>query len=152
VGVEADHLVAEPHVDGGEPLHAGAQRSLQAGLVEHVARLPAVALRPVCRREAEEHVALGGHEVHAQHRRGVGEHGLGQPDALEHPHDLVVEVGGAREVVHVEGRLDDDDVEPGLTEQVGQHRPDGAVADDDDVVDRGHHVTAPGRGPAPRCR
>ena len=52
-------------------------------------------------------------------------------------------LGGAGEVVHVEGGLEDDHVEPGLAQQVRQHRAHRPVAHDGDVVHGtlAHHVT-----------
>jgi hypothetical protein len=107
--LEADDLVRQVHHDVGCTIDTGAQRSLEVGLVEH----PAL---PFQRVEAEQGVAVGVDEVHALDRRARRQHVVGHPELVQHPHDLGVQVGGARQVVHGCRRLEHGGAQSGLTE------------------------------------
>ena len=107
-------------------------RPLELRLEEHVVGLPP-GRRRAAGLEAQQQLTVGAEPAVVVDRNHlVGQH-LGQPERLQQPHDLVIEVHRARETVDLGEALEHRHPMPGAAEQRRERLPDRAVADDRDV-------------------
>ena len=110
-----------------------AQHALELRLVETVAGVPGLRPALLRTRPVEQQAAAVADEFHA--RRDVDKRldRFGETDGLHEPHDLVVEVHRARQMV--DGRLpvQHEGLHALQPEKVGEHRADGPAADDGDL-------------------
>jgi hypothetical protein len=138
--LDLGHGVAEVDVDPVEAVEAAEQLAVDERLVEAVLARPAegMDLRVV----VEDDLALRGHEPHDVRRPGQGLDLLGEPDGLDQAERLVVEADRAGIVDEVVTGLEEHRPAAVEAEQVREHEPDGAGADDDDLGL--HDVTAEG--------
>ena len=146
-GLGAEPLEGSAEEDAGmrRALQLGAQRALQAGLVEHVAGGPAGrGERPRHVLEADEDLAVGAPELVARGRPRVPLHLVRDPELLEDAHDLGVEVRGAGERIDLRRLVDGEDLDARVGEERGQRGAHGSQPDDQDLAGAqlGHPATS----------
>ena len=116
----------------GRDARVTVDRPFELGLEEHVVALPA-GRRRTARLEAQEQLTVGAEPAVVVNRNHLLRQHLGEPERLEQPHDLVIEVNRARETVDLAEALEHRHPVPGTAEHCRQRLPHRAVADDRDV-------------------
>jgi hypothetical protein len=107
-------------------------RALELRLEEHVVAVPS-GRRRTTGLEPQQQLTVGAEPAIVVDRNHlVGQH-LGQPERLQQPHDLVIEVHRPRKTVDRCEALEHGHPMPGSAEQRRERLPDRAVADDRDV-------------------
>ena len=132
--LDAQRLRNPPALDrhGGLLACAARERLLQRRLEEHVVGLPAGCRGHGCF-ERHQRLPIGAVPVVvADGQQLVGEL-VRDPEALEQPHDLVVEVHSARHAVDLGEALDREHGVSGTAQQRRERLPDWAEPDDRDV-------------------
>ncbi len=148
VGVSSQRLEtpAQAHLDQRLRRQDVAKRGLQAGLVEHVAGGPAAGGLQV-RREAHEQLTVGRAKFIGRDRDRMACDLVGDSELLEQPHDLVVEMHGARQRVDDGVAFDGDHRDAAPGKQGGHRRAHRSKTHYQDVAVEGVlcHVRPPRR-------
>ncbi len=107
-------------------------RPLELRLEEHIVRLPPGGRRTL-RLKPQEQVTVGAEPPVVVNRNHLfGQH-FGETERLQQPHDLVIDVNGARETIGLSEALEYRDPVTGSSEHRRQRLPYRPVADDRNI-------------------
>ena len=107
-------------------------RSLELRLEEHVIALPP-GRRRTPRLEPQKQLPVGAEPTVVINRNHLSGQKLRQPERLQQPHDLVIDVNRARETIRLPETLERRDSVTSAPEKGREGLPDRAVTDDRDV-------------------
>ena len=136
--VEREDIAAQSDIDVAVPPDASTQNAFEFRLVEAVGMIPSVRTNAAARDQYEQ-LAFGVHVPNVATDAELRQQRFRQSHGLEQPHALAVERNRPRHVIDRWLALEDGNLQPAHTEQVGHRCANRPIADDRNVnVRRGH--------------